>query len=124
MDKKEFISNQMDFLSVPYETEEWTDKITYPYCVGDFSEEEPMTEDGAEQSTCMVTMFQRGSYVEMEIIKEKIKKHFNKTYGLRAQTNSGTIAVFYAGAFYIPSGEKDLKKMQINLRIQEWKGEE
>jgi hypothetical protein len=123
MDKLKFINKQMEVLAVPYEFGEWTADIKYPYCVGEFTEEEPMTEDGAEQSTCLITVFHRGLYVDMEIIKEKIRKHFPAVHGLRGQTDNGAIAVYYGGAFYIPSGEKDLKKMQINLNIKEWKGD-
>ena len=113
----------MEVLAVPYEFGEWTAEVKYPYCVGEFTEEEPITEDGAEQSTCIITVFHRGKYVDMENIKKKIKKHFPTVYGLREQTENGSIAVFYGGAFYIPSGEKDLKKLQINLNIKEWKGD-
>lgn len=123
MDKLKFINEQMDILAVPYEFMEWTSEVKYPYFVGEITEEPPTTEDGAEASTLLLTGFHRGRYIDLEIIRDKIKKHFHPIYGLRTQTDSGAIAVFYEGAFSIPTGEADLKKIQINLRIQEWKGD-
>ena len=122
MDKLKFIDEQMDILTVPYEFGEWTSEVKYPYSVGEISEFPPMTEDGYEESTLILTLFQRGKYIELEEIKEKIKKHFDPINGLRSTTDSGAIAVFYNGAFNIPTGESELKKMQINLLIKEWKG--
>lgn len=123
MDKLQFINEQMSVISVPYEFGEWTSDIEYPYFVGEITEEPPTTEDGAEQSTLILDGFHRGKRIDLEQIKEKIKKHFNPIYGLRAKTDSGSIAVFYDGAFYIPTGEADLKRIQINLKIKEWKGD-
>ncbi len=118
-----FINEQMSILAVPYEFGEWTQDIQYPYFVGEITEDEPMTEDGAETSTLILTGFHRGKRIVLEEIKQKIKKHFSTIYGLRASTDSGAIAVFYGGAFFIPTGEADLKKIQINLKIKQWKGE-
>ena len=117
-----FISDQMDILKVPYEFGEWTSDVKYPYFVGEFTEEPTTTEDGLEESTMILTGFHKGKYIDLETIKEEIKKHFSTIHGLRSQTDSGSIAVFYNGAFYIPTGEADLKKIQINLKIKQWKG--
>lgn len=122
MDKLKFIKEQMDMISVPYEFGEWTSPVVYPYTVGEITEEPIVTEDGLEESTLLLTVFHRGKYIDMETVKETIKKHFDPRFGLRAVTDSGSIAVFFDGAFYIPTGEADLKRMQINLKIKEWKG--
>lgn len=123
MDKLKFINEQMGVISVPYEFGEWTSDIVYPYFVGEITEEPPTTEDGAEQSTLILDGFHRGKRIDLEQIKDKIKKHFPAAYGLRGKTDSGSIAVFFDGAFYVPTGESELKRIQINLKIQEWKGD-
>lgn len=122
MDKLKFINEQMDMISVPYEFDEWTSPVSYPYGVGEITEDPIITEDGAEQSTLLLTYFHRGKMTDLLEIKEKIKKHFPPVYGLRGDTEVGSIAVFYDGFFIVPSGEGDLKKIQINLKINEWKG--
>lgn len=122
MDKLKFINEQLTLLSVPYEFGEWTTAVKYPYFTGEITEEPISTEDGLEQSTLLLNGFHRGKYVDLEEIKAKIKKHFHPIHGLRGQTDSGSIAVFYGGAFFVPTNEADLKRIQINLIIKEWKG--
>ena len=123
MEKLKFINEQMGVISVPYEFGEWTSDVVYPYFVGEITEEPPNTEDGAEQSTLILSGFHRGKYIDLETIKNKIKKHFPAIEGLRAKTGSGSIAVFFDGAFYVPTGEAELKKIEIHLKIKEWKGD-
>lgn len=122
MDKLKFINEQLSVLSIPYEFGEWTTAVKYPYFTGEITEEPISTEDGLEQSTLLLNGFHRGKYVDLEEIKAKIKKHFHPIHGLRGQTESGSIAVFYGGAFFVPTNEADLKRIQINLIIKEWKG--
>jgi hypothetical protein len=118
-----FIKEQMDILKIPYEFGEWTSEIKYPYFVGEYTETEPATEDGLEESYIILTGFHRGKYIELIDIKDKIKKHFHPIHGLRGKTDSGAITVFFGDAFVVPTGEADLKKIQITLNIKEWKGD-
>lgn len=119
--KYDFIKQQMNILAVPYELGGWESKVTYPYFTGEPTEAPTTTEDGYEETTLLLTGFHRGKYIVLEEIKEKIKKHFDPDYGLRADTDSGSITVFFDGCFQIPTGEADLKRIQINLLIKEWK---
>ena len=124
MSALKFMNEQMESLGIPYEFGEWTSDVVYPYFVGEITENEPTTEDGAEEAPFILTGFHRGKYIDLEEAKEKIKKHFHPVHGLRATTDSGSsIAVFFAGAFYVPTGEAELKKIQINLKIKQWKGD-
>lgn len=124
MSALKFIHEQMESLAIPYEFGEWTSDVVYPYFVGEITENEPTTEDGGEELPFILTGFHRGKYIDLEEAKEKIKKHFHPISGLRATTDSGSsIAVFFGGAFYVPTGEADLKKIQINLKIKQWKGD-
>lgn len=123
MDSLKFINEQMDILEIPYEFGEWTSEVQYPYFVGEKpSPEEFPSEDGLEESTLILSGFHRGSAIELEKAKEKIKNHFHPVYGLRKQVDNGTIVAFYEGGFFVPTGEKDLKRIDINLRIKYWKG--
>lgn len=123
MDKFGFINAQLEAIAIPYEFGEWSSKVIYPYYVGEVTEEPTTTEDGAEQSTLILTGFHRGSFIDLERGKEKIKMVFHPIYGLRGNTDSGAIAVFFDGSFYVPTGEADLKRIEIHLKIKEWKGD-
>ena len=119
----QFINAQMDSLAIPYEFGEWTSAVSYPYSVGECTEVPVMVEDGSEEHSFILTVFHWGQYMALEEIKEKLKKHFHPVHGLRAAVEGGTIAAFYGGAFYIPTGEADLKKLQVDLTIKIWKGD-
>ena len=121
MEKLKFINKQMTAIAVPYEFGQWSSPVQYPYFVGEITEEPINTESGLEESTLLLTGFHRGALIDLETIKEKIKKHFHPINGLRGWTDNGAIVVIYDGCFYIPTGEADLKKIQINLKIKEWK---
>lgn len=125
VEKLGFISQQLEATGVPYEFGEWSSNVTYPYTVGEITEEPVDTEDGKEQSTLLLTAYYRGkgAYLELERIKNTIKKHFDPRLGMQGETDGGAIAVFFDGCFYVPTGEADLKRLQINLKIIEWKGE-
>jgi hypothetical protein len=123
MEKLKFIKEQMAAIAVPYEFLEWASDITYPYFVGEITEDPTMTEDGLEESTMLLTGFHRGKMIDLITVKDRIKSHFNPIYGLTGKTDSGSaIVVFFDGFFPIPTGEADLKKIQINLKIKLWKG--
>ena len=122
MDKLKFINEQMNMIAVPYEFGQWSSKVQYPYSVGEITEDPTMTEDGLEESTLLLTVFTRGALIDLDTVKNKIKKHFHPICGVRGQTDSGAIAVFFDGSFYVPTGEAELRKIQINLKIKEWKG--
>ena len=119
----QFINEQMASLGIRYEFGEWTSAIKYPYFVGEITEEPTVTESGLEEATMLLTGFHRGGFIDLATIKNVIKKHFDPIHGLRAATEDGSaIAVFFDGSFYVPTGEADLKKIQINLKIKQWKG--
>lgn len=122
MDKLKFLNEQMKILQIPYAFMEWTDKVPTTYWIGEYSESPTGTEDGAEESTFILTGTTRGSWLDLEETKEKIKNHFPSVGGLRAKTNSGSIAVFYLSSIPVPTDVADLKRIQINLEIKEWKG--
>ena len=119
-----FINQEMDFLEIPYEFGEWESEIQYPYFVGELPSPESIeTEDGKEEFTLIISGFNRGKVSVLEEIRKQIKAHFDPIYGLRGRTqDGGTIVVYYNGAYYPPTGEMKLKKIEIQLKILYWKG--
>lgn len=87
----------------------------YPYWVGDYTEPEPLEEDGLTTPTVTLTGFSRGRFLELEECKQKIKDYFKD--GKSVITESGSaVVIFYAGSLNVPSDEQDLKRCQINLQ--------
>ena len=95
-----------------------TDKVEYPYWVGEYLENEYSAETNDQGTTFILTGVTRGSYLELEKQKEIIKKALKDK---RAILPSGTgIAVHYDYSMPIRVDDIELQKIQINLTIQEW----
>ena len=98
------------------------DPVVYPYFVGEYTETEPMTEDGRQDTTFLLTGFHRGTWLELEQAKEKIENYFNRVSGKTVITDNGSgVAIFYANTLIVPTGDAELKRIQINLQVKEWK---
>lgn len=117
------VSDGMTELGLEYEFGEYTKKrIVYPYFVGEYTETEPTTEDGLQETTFMLSGFSRGTWLTLENAKEKIERYFNKVYGKTVMVDDGSaVAVFYGSSLIVPTGDEELKKIQINLQCKEWK---
>lgn len=119
-----FLNTEFENAGVPYEFLEWTQEVSYPYFVGEYNEFEPTTESGEEDKTFILTGFCRGSNARMKLeqMKEKVKALFPAIEGKTAILESGSgVAVFYANSFFVPTGEAELYKIQVNLTIKLWK---
>jgi hypothetical protein len=117
------VSDGMTELGLEYEFGEYTkEPIVYPYFVGEYTETEPMTEDGLQETTFMLSGFSRGTWLTLENAKAKIENYFNKVYGKTVMVDDGSaVAVFYGNSLIVPTGDEELKKIQINLQCKEWK---
>ena len=92
------------------------------YFVGEYQELEPTTEDGLQESTFLLTGFSRGTWLALEDAKEAISNYFNQICGKVVIAEEGSaVAIFYANSLVVPTGDAELKKIQINLDIKEWK---
>lgn len=117
----EFIKDSLLEAGVNYEFGEYTKfPIQYPYFVGEYEEIEPETEDGLQDNSFLLTGFTRGSWLELEQAKEKIEKIFSKTVGKTAILDSAGVAIFYDRALIVPTGDAELKRIEIRLTIKEW----
>ena len=117
------ISDGMEALNLAYGFGVYSgNPIVYPYFVGEYTETEPTTEDGLQETSFLLTGFSRESWLALEQAKEKIENYFNKVSGKTVIADNGSaVAVFYANALIVPTGDAELKRMQINLAIKEWK---
>lgn len=114
-----FINDILTEADINYEFMEWTSDVAYPYWVGEYTESEPMNEDGMQESTFMITGTTDGSWLSLEEAKTTIERKLcNQTVIL---PNGNGLAVFYSGSLVVPTGNEKMKRMQINLLIKEWK---
>ena len=122
------MSDAMSEMGLTYEFMEFTTVPTYPYFVGEYQESETASEDGLQEATFILNGFARDTgegntaYLELENAKEKIYVRFGKVGGDTVITAKGAaIAVFYSNALIVPTDDAELKRIQINLKIKEWR---
>ncbi len=117
------ISRGMKEVGLEYEFGTYEKRpIVYPYWVGEYQEFETITEDGLQESTVILNGFHRGQWLDLERDKEKIENYFNRISGKTVITNSGSgVVVSFSDALIVPTGDAELKRMQINLNVKEWK---
>ena len=117
------ISNAMIDLGLEYGFGEYSaDPVVYPYFVGEYTETESTTEDGLQETSFLLTGFSRESWQALEDAKERIESFFNQVSGKTVIADNGSaVAIFYADSMIVPTGDAELKSIQINLSIKEWK---
>lgn len=118
-----FISDALTSAGILYEYEEFNSSIESlnRYWVGEYSETEPMSEDGLEEATFILTGYAKEDMLILENDKKTIKDLFPTISGNRAIFDNGSgVAIFYTNSFPVPTGDDFIKKLQINLTIKEW----
>lgn len=121
-DKRKVIADGMKELGLNYAFMEWNKDPVYPYFTGEYQESEPYTEDGLQESTFILNGFSRSSIYDLEKSKDAIAAYFHPISGKTAMAADGSaIAVFYGDSFYIREEDAELKRIQINLTVKEWK---
>ena len=117
------ISDTMEALGLEYGFGEYSgNPVKYPYFVGEYTETEMFDESGLQESTVLLTGFSRGSWLELENAKERIENKFNRVSGKIGITDTGSaVAIFYSHALIVPTGDAELKSIQVNLSVKEWK---
>ena len=113
------IRDNLAMAGINYEFGEWTDDLVYPYWVGEYQESPRMTEDGLCEATFILNGFSRGKYLDLENDKETIEKLF--TYSTAILEDGTGVSIEYDRALIVPTGDAELKRMQINLSIKEWR---
>ena len=117
------ISDTMNALGLEYGFGEYSgNPVVYPYFVGEYTEMEMFDESGLQESNLLLTGFSRASWLELEDAKERIEKQFNRVSGKIGITEIGSaVVIHYSHALVVPTGDAELKSIQINLRVKEWK---
>lgn len=116
-----FIADKLEEIGIPYCFEEWSRKISYPYFVGEYTESEPLNEDGERESTFILTGTTNGSWLSLEQIKQAVRKLFTDEGLTHIFSDNTGIAVMYTGSMPVPTGTDELKRIQINLKVKEWR---
>ena len=118
-----FLNRKLISLDIPYEYMEWSSEIPDTYFTGEYTEIPSVNEDGLVESDFILMGTTKGKFIELETVKEQIRSAF-PDYGLTEILDNGWgIAVMFDSAYPIPSIEEGIHRLQITLKVKEWKGE-
>lgn len=118
-------------LKLNYCFQEYTKpKITYPYLIGEYIEETGNIECANTKGTFILSIFTRdreennkkvkGTRLELEKISENLKEHFKY---FRKNINNSIVAIEYDYRQPVNTGDSEIKKIEIYLKCDKWKGE-
>lgn len=117
-----YIDDTLNNAGINYEFGMWTSDVIYPYWVGEYTDTPTSNEDGMTETSFILSGTSRNSMLELEETKEKIEDLFPSVGGKIAKLDNGSrIAIFFDYAMYVPTDTADIKRLQINLIIKEWK---
>lgn len=118
----EYIGNALTSAGINYEFGQWSGaEIPSDYFVGEYTEIEPMNEDGLHEATFMLTGTSTFSWLSLQEAKEKIEDLFPSVCREVVKLSNGSrLAVWFATSFIVPTDTMEIKRIQINLSIKEW----
>ncbi len=116
----EFIGGKLEEAGIPYEYEEWTQAVSYPYFVGSFLESDYRYEDNCTVGTFTLDGWMRGSKIPLIEAGDRIKAVFQDLQEVQGER---LFHVRFGSSLPIPTREADLFKITITLFTSEWKGE-
>lgn len=113
---------ELNDIAIPYEFMRWNSPVGDRYWVGEYAETPTSAEDGYEEGSLILTGTTNGLWSVLMADRTKIKNHFPTISGLRKSTDDGAVVFFYENSLPVPTGDANLKRMQITLKIKMWKG--
>lgn len=120
-DALKLISDGMASIGLNYAFMEWKRKPAYPYFVGEYQEQPAASEDGLQEADFILNGFTRGSWADLEAAKEKIENYFYRDGRTAIADSKNAVVVCYNNSFVVPTGDAELKRIEIHLNVKEWK---
>ena len=114
-----YINSLLTEVKINYSFVRWNGELTFPYWIGEYSEVDSINEDGMTENDFILTGTTEESWSQLQEEKEKIEKLFrNRT----AVLDSGIgISISLERALIVPTETEQLKRIQINLSVKEWR---
>ena len=115
-----FIASALSKTGIQYAYQRWNGKGADMYWIGSYVEQQYLPEDQSQLTLFLLDGFStNGSWSWLEIEKEVIKALFSDVRELLT-SNSG-ISVRVESVQTIPTGTADVKRIEIQLLVKEWR---
>ena len=120
-DTQKLVLEGMIALGLNYAFMEWKDNPVYPYFTGEYQEQPVLSEDGLQEAAFILNGFTRGGWSDLEAAKKKIENYFYREGRTAIAPSGNAVAVCYNNSFVVPTGDAELKRIEIHLKVKEWK---
>ena len=95
-------------------------KVQYPYIIGEYIEDLKKNEDNSKSGQIILSIFTRGKRIEIENIADILEEHFKFFW---KEKNNCMISIEYDHRQMVSSNDETIKKIEVYLKYQKWKGE-
>lgn len=113
-----YLNNLFSNLGINYSFLRKNGIVSYPYFVGDYVESPEATESGEMAVTFNLNGWTRGSWIELEEVKEKIADNLRFVTDI---IDGFGVSVMYGNSTPIPEEDAELKRIQIVLEVRIWR---
>lgn len=114
-----YINNLLTEAGVNYAFGRFNGSVSYPYWVGEYTENESVDEDHESEADFILTGTTENSWYEIHQDREKIQKLFTE---LTSILSSGIgVSINYERTLIVPTETEQLKRIQIDLSVKEWR---
>lgn len=113
-----FLNDDLLALNIPYAFWEWSGDVPETYFVGEYSESASNSEDGLISGEIILSGFTRGTYSDLEQIRDQVYAHFRN--GERYLESGKGAVIGYSHSQVVPSNVENVKRLEIYLWFREW----
>lgn len=113
-DVLKLISDEMERLNIPYTFNGWDSEQEIPKFIGDITEVKNPYEDGKNEYSFNLTGFGQ-TYDQLYSYADALKKEYKNS-----KLVDGMV-ITYENTDNIPNNSEDLKQIQINFNIKNWR---
>lgn len=95
-------------------------KVKYPYIIGEYIENSNTNEDNRKSGQIILSIFTRGKRIELENVADTLQEHFKF---FTKEKNNSMVSIEYATRLMIDTEDETIKKIEVYLDFNKWKGE-
>lgn len=117
LESLKYINSWLSGLGIPYAFMQWKDAVPDTYFIGEYQEVESMNEDGMTESDFIIMGNTNTNFYDLEKVKQKLSEADHTVI----LPNGNGLAVMYSNSYPVPSVEQGVYRIQITLKIKEWK---
>ncbi len=116
----EYLKNSFLGAGIPYEFMKWTQKLDFPYFVGNEGLGVSPGEGGEHTSLFVLTGFTNDKYSGLYSYRDTVRELFPETGKTAILSDGQGVCVAWEGSFPVEPDDDGIGRIQINLLVKEY----